>query len=95
MGSDPALETPCGRGHDDYGMTTRIDDNAVTIDHGLESRHRALWALGDYATVATEVVAPLGPVLVQASGVGAGDRVLDIAAGSGNVAIPPRSSARM
>jgi SAM-dependent methyltransferase len=69
-------------------MTTRIDDNAVTIDRGLESRHRALWALGDYATVATELVSPLGPVLVEASEIGAGDRVLDVAAGSGNVAIP-------
>jgi SAM-dependent methyltransferase len=61
--------------------------NIANADHGLESRHRALWALGNYATVATEVVAPLGPVLVQASGIGAGDRVLDVAAGSGNVAI--------
>jgi SAM-dependent methyltransferase len=69
-------------------MTTRIDDNAVTIDHELESTHRALWALGDYTTVATELVSPLGPVLVQASEIGAGDRVLDVAAGSGNVAIP-------
>jgi SAM-dependent methyltransferase len=69
-------------------MTTRIDDNAVTSDHGLENRHRALWALGDYATVATELVSPLGPVLVRASEIGAGDRVLDVAAGSGNVAIP-------
>ena len=33
-------------------------------------------------------MAPLGPVLVQASGIGAGDRVLDVAAGSGNVSIP-------
>jgi SAM-dependent methyltransferase len=69
-------------------MTTRIDDNAMTIDRGLESRHRALWASGDYATVATELVSPLGPVLVQASEIRAGDRVLDVAAGSGNVAIP-------
>ncbi len=64
------------------GMTT-ID----TAESGLESKHRALWALGDYATVAAEVVAPLGPVLVRRSGIGAGDRVLDVAAGSGNVAI--------
>jgi SAM-dependent methyltransferase len=59
-----------------------------TADRGYESTHRALWALGDYTTVATDVVAPLGPMLVQASGIGAGDRVLDVAAGSGNVAIP-------
>jgi ubiquinone/menaquinone biosynthesis C-methylase UbiE len=69
-------------------MTTRIDDDIVTADHALESKHRALWALGDYATVATEVVSPLGRVLVEASGIGAGDRVLDVAAGSGNAAIP-------
>jgi SAM-dependent methyltransferase len=54
----------------------------------LEGKHRALWALGDYATVAAEVVAPLGPVLVRASEIAVGDRVLDVAAGSGNVAIP-------
>lgn len=57
-------------------------------DRGLESAHRALWALGDYANVATEVVASLGPVLLSASRIGAGDRMLDVAAGSGNVAIP-------
>lgn len=57
-------------------------------DRGYESKHRALWALGDYASVASDVVASLGPILVSASGVGAGDRVLDVAAGSGNVAIP-------
>src|SRR5580693_7626062 len=63
---------------------------AVTgsAERGYESTHRALWALGDYTSVATDVVAPLGPMLVQASGIGAGDRVLDVAAGSGNVAIP-------
>src|SRR5882757_3744228 len=60
----------------------------MTDDRGYESKHRALWALGDYTAVATEVVASLGPELVQASGIGAGDRVLDVAAGSGNVAIP-------
>ena len=60
----------------------------MTAVTGYESAHRALWALGDYTTVAADVVAPLGPVLVQASGIGAGDRVLDVAAGSGNVAIP-------
>lgn len=59
----------------------------VTVDREVEGKHRALWALGDYATVATQLVAPLGPILVRASGIGATDRVLDVAAGSGNVAI--------
>ncbi|MFZ1162039.1 class I SAM-dependent methyltransferase [Mycobacterium sp.] len=69
-------------------MTTRIDSDVVAADHALENKHRALWALGDYTTVATEVVSPLGPVLVQATGIGPDDRVLDVAAGAGNVAIP-------
>ncbi|SOX52863.1 methyltransferase domain-containing protein [Mycobacterium ahvazicum] len=59
---------------------------------GEESKHRAVWALGDYSAVAAAVAAPLGPILVQASGIGVGDRVLDVAAGSGNVAIPAAES---
>lgn len=50
--------------------------------------HRAMWQLGDYPAYATEVLAPLGPILVSATGICAGDRVLDVAAGTGNVAIP-------
>lgn len=58
--------------------------NAMVVDRELEARHRALWALGDYRAMADEVVAPLGAVLVNASGIGRGDRVLDVAAGTGN-----------
>ena len=47
-----------------------------------------MWALGDYPAVAADVVAPLGPVLVHACGIGPDDRVLDVAAGSGTVALP-------
>ena len=54
----------------------------------LKARHRAMWALGDYHAVATEVIPDLGPVLVQATHLGPDDHVLDVAAGSGNVAIP-------
>lgn len=54
----------------------------------VRTRHRALWALGDYPAVATEVIPALGPILVEAAGVRPGDRVLDVAAGSGNAAIP-------
>jgi SAM-dependent methyltransferase len=57
-------------------------------DRELKARHRGMWALGDYASVAREVVAGVGPALVDATGVGPGDRVLDIAAGSGNASIP-------
>jgi SAM-dependent methyltransferase len=67
-------------------MSDVID--TVAADRELKARHRAMWALGDYPSVATEIIPSLGPRLVKAAGVGAGDRVLDIAAGSGNVAIP-------
>jgi ubiquinone/menaquinone biosynthesis C-methylase UbiE len=67
-------------------MTDVID--AAEADRALKSKHRAMWALGDYPAVATEVIADLGPVLVAACGVRPGDRVLDVAAGSGNAAIP-------
>ena len=54
----------------------------------VKRKHRAMWALGDYATVAAEVVAPLGHVLVDACRVAPGDRLLDVAAGTGTVADP-------
>jgi SAM-dependent methyltransferase len=57
-------------------------------DRELKAKHRALWASGDYPAVAAELIAELGPELVRASGVRPGDRVLDVAAGSGNAAIP-------
>lgn len=66
-------------------MSITTSDQA---DAALKARHRAMWALGDYHAVATEVIADLGPVLVDALHLGPGDDVLDVAAGSGNVAIP-------
>ncbi|GAA3791553.1 class I SAM-dependent methyltransferase [Sphaerisporangium flaviroseum] len=57
-------------------------------DRALKAKHRDMWALGDYPAVAAEVIPDLGAILVEACGVGRGDRVLDVAAGSGNAAIP-------
>jgi SAM-dependent methyltransferase len=62
--------------------------DTIDTDRALKAKHRAVWASGDYPAVASEVIPDLGPVLVQACGVRRGDRVLDIAAGSGNAAIP-------
>jgi SAM-dependent methyltransferase len=59
-----------------------------SADHALKAKHRAMWALGDYPAVAAEVIPDLGAVVVDACGVAAGQRVLDVAAGSGNAAIP-------
>ncbi len=67
-------------------MTDTID--TITADRALKARHRTMWALGDYPTVAGDVIPELGPVLVAATGVGRGDRVLDVAAGTGNAAVP-------
>ncbi|MFA1551632.1 class I SAM-dependent methyltransferase [Actinomadura chokoriensis] len=53
----------------------------------LKAAHRTMWASGDYPSLASEVIPDLGAALVRAAGVRAGERVLDIAAGSGNAAI--------
>lgn len=57
-------------------------------DRVLKAKHRAIWALGDYPTVAAEMIPDLGAILVEACGVRPGQRVLDVATGSGNAAIP-------
>jgi ubiquinone/menaquinone biosynthesis C-methylase UbiE len=63
-------------------------DTSIGIAAPLATTPQALWALGDYALMAEEVMAPLGPVLVTSAGISEGDRVLDVAAGSGNISIP-------
>lgn len=69
---------------------------ADPADQELKAKHRALWASGDYATVATRVIPHLGAVLVDALTVRPDERVLDIAAGSGNAALPAaRAGARV
>jgi ubiquinone/menaquinone biosynthesis C-methylase UbiE len=47
-----------------------------------------IWATGDYPTLAAELIAELGSTLVDACAVEPDQRVLDVAAGSGNAAIP-------
>jgi SAM-dependent methyltransferase len=68
-------------------QTAASDPAAREADLALKARHRAMWALGDYPVVVDEVVGKLGAVLVEAAGIGPDDRVLDVAAGSGNAAI--------
>lgn len=74
-------------------MTT-IDVPSVTAedtagaDRALKGKHAAMWASGDYARVADEVVGGLGAILVDTVDVRQGQRVLDVAAGTGSSAIP-------
>jgi SAM-dependent methyltransferase len=57
-------------------------------DAELKARHRKMWASGDYPSMVETFLTPLGPRLVEACGIGPGLRVLDVAAGTGNAAIP-------
>jgi SAM-dependent methyltransferase len=62
--------------------------NTTQAGQELKAKHRAMWALGDYPALAGDIIADLGPVLTRACRIRPGDRVLDVAAGSGNAAIP-------
>jgi SAM-dependent methyltransferase len=78
-------------------MTEVIDQTTdAGADAALKQKHAAMWASGAYQHVATDLIAEFGPTLVDATGIHEGDLVLDIAAGSGNVAIPAaRTGARV
>jgi ubiquinone/menaquinone biosynthesis C-methylase UbiE len=64
-------------------MTTDTD-----TDRALKAAHRNLWGLGDYSAVARDLIPDLGEALVAACRVAPGHDVLDVAAGTGNAAIP-------
>ena len=59
-----------------------------TANPELKTRHRAMWTAGNYPLMVETFLLPLGPRLVDACGIEAGNRVLDVAAGTGNAAIP-------
>lgn len=63
-------------------------DQGRAADTALKAKQAAMWASGDYPRVADEVVGGLGQVLVDAVGVRQGQRVLDVAAGTGSSALP-------
>jgi ubiquinone/menaquinone biosynthesis C-methylase UbiE len=63
-------------------MTTQVADTE------LKSRHRALWGSGDYPLMVETFLAPIGERLVDAAGIEPGTRVLDVASGTGNAALP-------
>jgi ubiquinone/menaquinone biosynthesis C-methylase UbiE len=67
-------------------MTEQTD--VLEADRALKQKHRAMWASGDYPALASELLPELGAILVEACGVNSRQRVLDVAAGAGNAAIP-------
>jgi SAM-dependent methyltransferase len=61
---------------------------STTIDtQPLKDAHRRTWASGDYPLIA-ELVTDVGETVVARAGIESGTDVLDVAAGSGNAAIP-------
>jgi SAM-dependent methyltransferase len=70
--------------------TTSTTQPATTTDEdrALKAKHAAMWASGNYPAVAGEVVGALGGTLVETLDVQRGQRVLDVAAGTGTSAIP-------
>jgi ubiquinone/menaquinone biosynthesis C-methylase UbiE len=52
----------------------------------VKARQQQVWASGDYAAVAARIV-PMAEHLAEAAGLRPGDRVLDVATGSGNAAV--------
>lgn len=70
-------------------MTTENEQPVRTppADRQFKAGIRGMWALGDYQRFATQLVWELGALLVEAAGVRPGQRVLDVATGSGNAAL--------
>jgi SAM-dependent methyltransferase len=58
----------------------------VELDE-FKARQRAMWAAGDYATLSKHIE-DIGVRVVDRAGVGSGMRVLDVACGAGNAAVP-------
>jgi SAM-dependent methyltransferase len=67
-------------------MSTETEE--IEANRALKAKHRAMWASGDYPDMVETFLLPLGPRLVEACGIGPGNVVLDVAAGTGNASIP-------
>ncbi|HEX2298680.1 MAG TPA: class I SAM-dependent methyltransferase [Pseudonocardiaceae bacterium] len=65
-----------------------MSELAPAVVEQLKAGQRSLWTSGDYPKLSAELFSELGRTLVEACGVCRGQRVLDVAAGAGNVALP-------
>src|ERR687895_1585633 len=73
---------------DTEGGTMTVQEDPRPADAELKARHAKMWASGDYPSMVDTFLLPLGPRLVEASGIGPGMKVLDVAAGTGNASLP-------
>ena len=67
-------------------MSTTTTNAAQPDLAAVKQRQQQTWSSADYAAVAARIV-PMAEVLAQNAGLRAGDRVLDVATGSGNAAL--------
>src|SRR5215213_10196318 len=72
--------------------STGVPITATPQDQALKAKHAAMWASGSYPTVVDDIVEPLGGILVETVDVRSGQRVLDVAAGTGTSALPSARS---
>jgi SAM-dependent methyltransferase len=66
--------------------TTTTTQTAQPDLAAVKARQQKMWASGNYAAVAARIV-PMAEHLAEAAGLRPGDRVLDVATGSGNAAL--------
>jgi SAM-dependent methyltransferase len=60
----------------------------MSIDvSGFKEGQKAMWTAGDYGEVAQRIV-PVGELVAERAGAGAGVELLDVATGTGNVSVP-------
>jgi 2-polyprenyl-3-methyl-5-hydroxy-6-metoxy-1,4-benzoquinol methylase len=81
------LDVVSERSHEAAGR----EERSLTIgvaDTELKVKHRVTWGTGDYPLIVDTFLLPIGQRLVERAGIGAGDRVLDVAAGTGNASVP-------
>ena len=76
---------PVGPGRS-LGSIARVPDVDETAVAQMKAKSAEAWGLGDYARIAA-LILPVSRALVDACAISAGQEVLDVAAGSGNLTV--------
>src|SRR4029450_10452796 len=70
-------------------MTTTVSSDSAVTSPGtsaIKARQQAMWASGDFAVIGTTLQI-VGEMLCEAVDLRSGEKVLDVAAGNGNVTL--------